>query len=61
MRKDRFGNEIRSGKSSHKISFRDKVGQGKLKDIYAVDSYKEFNKPDDIQENANVTCKCAVF
>jgi hypothetical protein len=61
VRKDRFGNLIEPGAKSHKISFRDKIGKGKLKDIYLVESYKKYNGMDDLQEETNVTCKCSIF
>ena len=64
LRIDRFGNEIQPGGKGHKISFRDKVSDAKLRDVFLVESYKKYNSMVDLNSldiETNTMCKCSVF
>ena len=59
-RVDRYGNII-SPKGKQKVSFIDKISKNKLVDIINIDSYKQYNKMEEVSNcNNHNNCCCLI-
>ena len=54
---DRYGKSIKGSNKGHRISFKDKIGNGTLTEEFLVESYKKYYKT----ERAEVSsCSCRI-
>ena len=63
MRRDRFGNTIKTGSKQHKLTFRDQVVKGEtIQEIYEVECWKKYNALDgNGDDESTFKCKCSIF
>ena len=56
-RRDRFGTRICPEVNKHRVSFADEVGEGSLRTVHLVESYKQYN----VDTSAHLNCTCSVL